>query len=115
MFRRIVGIACVAAALAGAQAAAAPSAGTKEAGKAVPDGQGIGLEGVVNVNTATPEELELLPGIGPSKAKAIVEYRAKKPFKDPRHLIRVKGIGRKILQRILPFLVVKGATTLKKT
>ncbi len=77
------------------------------------DGSGYGLEGVVNINTATPEELELLPGIGPTKAKAIMLYRADKPFKDPRHLVRVKGIGRATIDRILPFLAVTGPTTLK--
>jgi competence protein ComEA len=75
---------------------------------------GAGLDGVVNINTATPAELELLPGIGPTRSRAIVAYRTKKPFKDPRHLLRVKGIGRKTLHRILPYLVVKGPTTLKK-
>lgn len=86
----------------------------QEAKAAVAKSGGIGLVGVVNVNTATQSELELLPGIGPTKSKAIVAYRTKKPYKDPRHLLRVKGIGRKTLHRILPFLVVKGATTIKK-
>jgi competence ComEA-like helix-hairpin-helix protein len=97
--------------LAAAQAAAFPS---KAAEKVQKDGQDLGLVGVVNINTASHEQLELLPGTGPSKSKAIVAYRVKKPFKDPRHLVRVKGIGRKTLNRILPLLVVKGATTIKK-
>jgi competence protein ComEA len=100
--------------LAAAQAVAFPSkaaGGSKAAKGDVPD---LGLVGVVNINTASHDQLELLPGIGPGKSKAIVAYRVKKPFKDPRHLVRVKGIGRKTLKRILPFLVVKGATTLKK-
>jgi competence protein ComEA len=70
--------------------------------------------GVINVNEATEKQLSLLPGVGPSKAQAIVSYRSKRSFKDPRHLIRVRGIGRTTLKKILPFLTVKGPTTLKK-
>ena len=109
MERVVRGTSCalaVAILIAATQAGAFP---TKATG-----GQEPGLEGVVNINTASHEQLELLPGIGPGKSQAIVTYRVKKPFKDPRHLVRVKGIGRKTLNRILPFLVVKGATTLKK-
>ena len=100
--------------LAAAQAEAFPSKATGSTPVAKDSGQDLGLEGVVNINTASHEQLELLPGIGPGKSKAIVAYRVKKAFKDPRHLVRVKGIGRKTLNRIMPFLVVKGATTLKK-
>jgi competence protein ComEA len=78
------------------------------------DPPGPGIVGVVNINTASREELELLPGVGPMKSAAIVAYRSNKPFKDPKHLVRVKGIGRKTLHRILPFLVVEGPSTLKK-
>jgi len=71
-------------------------------------------EGVVNINTATVDQLMMLPGIGPSKAAAIVAYRSKKPFKQPRHLIRVRGIGRKTLGQVLPYVVVDGPTTLSE-
>ena len=50
------------------------------------------IEGVININEATEKQLAMLPGIGPSKARAIVMYRSQKPFKDPRHLVRVRGI-----------------------
>ena len=100
--------------LAAVQAGAFPSKASGGSKSAKQGGQIPDLEGVVNINTASHEQLELLPGIGPGKSKAIVAYRVKKPFKDPRLLVRVKGIGRKTLNRILPYLVVKGATTLKK-
>jgi len=100
--------------LAAAQAVAFPSKASGGSGVAQESGPDEDLVGVININTASHEQLELLPGIGPGKSEAIVAYRVKKPFKDPRHLVRVKGIGRKTLKRILPFLVVKGATTLKK-
>jgi competence protein ComEA len=70
--------------------------------------------GVVNVVSATVEELERLPGIGPSKAKAIVEYRKNHPFHKIEDLIKVKGIGHKMFVRIRSFLTLNGSTTLKE-
>ena len=47
----------------------------------------------VNINTATKEELDALPGIGPVKAQAIVDYRTKNgPFKTPEDIMKVSGI-----------------------
>ena len=55
----------------------------------------------VNLNTATEEELVTLPGIGPSYAKRIVEYREKNgPFKRVEDLLNVQGIGEKTLEKI---------------
>jgi comEA protein len=59
----------------------------------------------INVNIATAHELEALPGIGPVKAKKIVEYRTQNgPFRQPKELLAVKGIGPKTLQRITPLI-----------
>jgi len=56
---------------------------------------------VVRLNTAAAEELAELPGIGPVKAKAIVEYRLHNgPFRSVDDLTRVKGIGRQTIDRI---------------
>lgn len=71
-------------------------------------------EGVVNINTASPEELERLPGIGPSKSQAIVEFRAKKKFRSTQEFVQVKGIGQKTFRRLKPYLTVDGPTTLKE-
>jgi len=49
--------------------------------------------GKVNVNTASETELTKLPGIGPAKARAIVEYRQENPFKSVDELKQVSGIG----------------------
>src|SRR5919112_2556407 len=50
--------------------------------------------GAVNVNTATQAELETLNGIGPAKAKAIIDHRTKHgPFKSFEDLDKVSGIG----------------------
>jgi len=68
--------------------------------------------GVVNINAATEAQLELLPGIGPSKARAIVRYRDRRKFKAPHELIRVRGIGRKTFRKLRAHLTVTGPTTL---
>jgi len=59
----------------------------------------------VNLNTATVDQLLALPGIGPSKAAAIVETRQKiGGFKKVEDLMRVKGIGRKTFRKLEPML-----------
>lgn len=72
------------------------------------------LEGQINLNTATQEQLELLPGIGPAMAKKIVDYRASKPFAEPAQVVRIKGIGRKTFEKLKPMLTVKGDNTLRE-
>ncbi|MFH7320907.1 ComEA family DNA-binding protein [Desulfurivibrio sp. D14AmB] len=52
----------------------------------------------LNINTAGQEQLQALPGIGPAKAAAIIEYRtANGPFNSVDDLAKVKGIGAKTL------------------
>jgi len=55
---------------------------------------------LVNINSADEEELCSLSGIGPSKAKAIIEYRNKTPFEKKEELINVSGIGEKTYEKI---------------
>ena len=70
----------------------------------------------VNLNTAAQAELESLPGIGPSKAAAIVNYRTRRPFKKVEDLMRVKGIGRKTFLKLRPYLTVsKGGSSVQKS
>ena len=72
------------------------------------------LQGALNINTATVEELQMLPEIGPAIAKDIVKYRTEKgPFKSIADLDKVKGIGKKKLEAIRPYCVLEGASTLK--
>lgn len=55
----------------------------------------------VNINTASQSELETLPGVGPAKAKAIVEYRKQHGnFKSVEELKNVKGIGEGIFAKM---------------
>jgi competence protein ComEA len=61
----------------------------------------------LNVNTATEEELIQLPGIGPAKATAILAQRKKVGgFKRLEDVLRARGIGRKLLARLRPFITV---------
>ena len=54
----------------------------------------VSASGLVNINRASVTELDSLPGVGPSTAQAIVEYRvAHGPFGSPEDLLNVKGIG----------------------
>lgn len=70
------------------------------------------LVGTVNINTATPEQLELLPGIGESRAKAIVELRKQRGgFKSVDELAEVKGIGEAALEKLRPYVRTEGKTT----
>lgn len=70
------------------------------------------VEGIVNLNTASVQELMLLPGIGKSKAEAIVAYRQAHPFKSSEELSEIKGIGPKMLQKLEKYLTVTGPSTL---
>ncbi len=70
------------------------------AGKPLPAGK-------VNINTASVEQLEALPGVGPKLAARIVEYRQKSgTFKNAEELINVRGIGEKSFARLQPYVSV---------
>ena len=58
----------------------------------------------IDVNTATAEELEKIKGIGPVMAERIIAGR---PYQTLDDLRRVKGIGRKTLEKIRPYLTIK--------
>jgi len=62
---------------------------------------------LVNINTATARELEALPSVGPSTAKAIVSFRAKNgPFGKAEDLLKVPGIGDGKLAAMKPFVAL---------
>jgi competence protein ComEA len=64
--------------------------------------------GLVNLNTATQEDLQTLTGIGPSKADAILEYRETVgKFKEVDELKQVTGIGDKTFERLRDSISVK--------
>src|SRR5512146_2473498 len=83
------------------------AAGTAEAKE--PKGK---LVGIVNLNTATAAQLDLLPGVGQKMAEKIIAYRQKEPFHRIEDLVKVKGIGKKSFETMRPYLAVSGETTL---
>lgn len=75
----------------------------------------LGLDRPIDINRADPEELQMLPGIGPVLAKKIIDYRDKNGyFSTVQDLIKVKGIGPKLLTRWEGFLTALPDTILKK-
>lgn len=69
--------------------------------------------GKLNINTATAEELDKLPGIGPTTAARIVEYRDMHKFKMISDIKKVKGIGDKLYEKIKPYIKVEGPSNFK--
>jgi competence protein ComEA len=72
------------------------------------------LEGVVNLNTATPDELRLIPGVGPARVRNILAYRRAHPFRTVDELARIKGIGRKTIRHWRMHLAVGGPSTAQR-
>lgn len=71
------------------------------------------VTGKLNLNTATEEQLMLLPTVGPAKAERVVAWRKRNGgFKRTADLRRVKGFGYKTFKRLAPYLDIKGETTL---
>ena len=62
----------------------------------------------ININTATQSELETLQGIGPAKAKAIIEYREEKgSFASKDDLVNVDGVGPGTIKQLREHITVK--------
>ena len=63
---------------------------------------------LLNINTASTEELQTLSGIGPQMAQKIIQYREKHgPFTSVDALTEVKGLGEKTLEKLKPFIDIE--------
>lgn len=82
-----------------------PSAGTESpGGRVASESAAVGL---INVNTASAEELDRVPGIGPALAGRILAYRSDNgPFRTVAELEAIRGIGPQSLSGMAPFLTV---------
>lgn len=70
--------------------------------------------GVVNINTADAAALDTLPGIGPTKAAAIVDYRTSHgPFTTIEAIQNVKGIGPATFEKLKDHITVAGTTVVE--
>ncbi len=68
--------------------------------------QAEGIPLMVNINTAPPDELKKLPGIGDVTAQAIIDYRKDNPFKTAEDIKNVTGIGEAKFNRIKDYICV---------
>lgn len=89
-----------------------PRRGEAPPAEAAPGGAGGGgasgsAGGKVNINSASESELESLPGIGPTLAQRIVDYRTQHgPFHDVKDLLKVEGIGDKKFASLKDYVTV---------
>lgn len=61
----------------------------------------------IDVNRATSEELQRVPGIGPATAQRIIEWREQHgPYERLEDLLNIRGIGEKTLEKLRPYLTV---------
>lgn len=90
--------------------AQAASPGARPVASATASGSGAGAHAtpdlVLDLNKATAEEFEKLPGIGPAKAKAMVDYQKAHGYRKVEDVTKIQGIGRKTLQKLRPQLTV---------
>lgn len=86
-------------------ASTAVSASAASTTSAAPEAKTVSL--LININTATSEELTALNGIGPAKAQAIIDYRNENGyFTSVEELTDVSGIGEKTLAKIRDYITI---------
>ena len=89
----------------GVETQMAAATGEPEIQKSEKDQALVEIPFKINLNTATLADLEILPGLGPTRAAAIVENR---PFASVEDVLKVRGIGEATLNKIRPYVVVEG-------
>ncbi len=92
----------------GETAGSISGSGTETAGDAGVSSESVTGSETVNLNTATLEQLETLPGIGETKARAILEYRQEHgSFEKPQELTNVSGIGDATYAKLQAYVVTE--------
>ena len=92
----------------GAAGVRGTASGAASAGSVAGGGGAAASNSPVNINTADAEQLDALPGVGPSTAAKIVSDRATNgPFASPDDLGRIPGIGPKKLAQLKPMITVR--------
>ena len=77
-----------------------------EAQKAIAEDK-AGFDGQIDINAATSAQLQLIPGIGPSIAQRIIDYRTENGnFTAIEDLLKIKGIGTKTFEQMKPYIKV---------
>ena len=67
----------------------------------------VSIDGKLNINSATQQELSMLPGIGDTLSMRIIEYREENgPFEEITELREVKGIGTELFEQISQYITV---------
>lgn len=85
-----------------------PTLGEESVAQAALMPGGSAAPGLINLNSATEEELTELPGIGPAKAAAVVAHRTENgPFKNIEQLMDVTGIGEKSFEQLKELIRVR--------
>lgn len=86
-----------------------PSMPTMPAKPAMPSAPAMpAAASAIDINSADATQLESLPGIGPAKSKAIIDYRTQNgPFQNAADLEKVPGIGPKTMEQLAPLIMVK--------
>jgi len=76
----------------------------------------IEIEGKININTATAEQLEQLPGVGSKLAAEIIKYRTENGnFAAVEDIKKVDGVGDKKYNKMKDYIILEGETTIKAT
>ena len=63
------------------------------------------LDERLNPNTANKEQLEIIPGIGPSTAQRMIDARLGQEYDTPNDILSISGIGQRTLEKMQPYLV----------
>jgi competence protein ComEA len=71
-----------------------------------PGSSGITPSAPLDLNTATPEQLDTLPGVGEVTANRIVTYRSAHPFTTVEELLEVPGIGQRRFEQLKDLVTV---------